>query len=234
MLYENPMTKEQYTSYLKSEWWKSKRDERFGFDKGVCQRCGMDGEVVHHRTYENVWGEKIEDLVTLCKDCHKKLHVLAKKINYKTYFEIDEELYVKTGKIVPKGDILSIADICNVTRESPDEEISYRNPVRVCKILDIEMEGAGRLLLRLLSKVDDSFEFNKRRLSSVLKECGLSAHSANELLGFLQSKKFIVRHDSNKKIMVNPYLTSDRDNEVRTLCLYNKFCDFLEGKEATE
>lgn len=230
MLYDNPMTKHQYAGCLRSAWWKSMRDKRLALDKGICQRCGKEGDIVHHKTYENMWHEDIDDLATLCSDCHKRLHVIAKKINRKTYMEIDEEIYAKTGEIVPKGEVLSIGDIWNVTRESPEEELSYMNVRRVCATLDAEMDGTGKLLSHISRNTDGNFELLKK-LHIILKELDLSADQANKMLGFLQSKKFIVKHSFNKKIMVNPYLGSDRSNEVRLLCYYNKFCDYLAGDD---
>ena len=29
---------------------------------------------IHHLTYENVYNEKLEDLATLCHDCHTMIH----------------------------------------------------------------------------------------------------------------------------------------------------------------
>jgi predicted HNH restriction endonuclease len=29
---------------------------------------------VHHITYENIGFEKMDDLISVCKECHKKLH----------------------------------------------------------------------------------------------------------------------------------------------------------------
>jgi hypothetical protein len=56
--------------------WKRKSLEVLERDKGVCQNCGKTNfEKVlqaHHRNYtcEDPWNEHMENLVTLCVDCH--------------------------------------------------------------------------------------------------------------------------------------------------------------------
>ena len=56
--------------------WQKKRLEVLQRDDFTCQKCG-DAETelhVHHRTYHRgrkVWETPIDDLVTLCKPCHK-------------------------------------------------------------------------------------------------------------------------------------------------------------------
>ena len=66
-----------YKEKLKDIKWKRKRDEIFKRDNYTC-RCGSRMNVqVHHKKY--VWGKEPwdypnEDLITLCKMCHKKEH----------------------------------------------------------------------------------------------------------------------------------------------------------------
>ena len=68
--------KETYYNYLKSDEWKKKRLERLKIDKFTCQICNkQSGRLdVHHTTYQNIYKENINDLITLCENCHKKLH----------------------------------------------------------------------------------------------------------------------------------------------------------------
>lgn len=66
------MTKEEYKYYLQSNDWDLIRNFRLSEDNHTCQRCGIKyGLQVHHLTYERVGSEYIEDLITLCGDCHK-------------------------------------------------------------------------------------------------------------------------------------------------------------------
>ncbi|QLE46474.1 HNH endonuclease (plasmid) [Nostoc sp. C052] len=71
-----------YPTYLKSDFWKSVRElalKRAGY---ACQTCNAKTNLqVHHRTYQHRGYEDqhIEDLVTLCNTCHKKIHNIKVK-----------------------------------------------------------------------------------------------------------------------------------------------------------
>jgi len=72
-----------YSEYLQSEHWQSFRKsvlEHYGY---TCQVCNNKGKTVHHRTYKNIGREKINDVVTLCKHCHKTIHKLLNKKFFK-------------------------------------------------------------------------------------------------------------------------------------------------------
>lgn len=78
----------KYEQYLLSDQWKHKSllcKERFNYRCAICN--SKTGLHVHHRTYENVFDEKIEDLTLLCMDCHKLFH--QNTLNYK--FKIKEK-----------------------------------------------------------------------------------------------------------------------------------------------
>jgi len=65
----------KYIDYLDSEAWKNKRREALVRDNNVCQVCKENlAEEVHHITYENLFNEKLEDLLSVCKMCHNQLH----------------------------------------------------------------------------------------------------------------------------------------------------------------
>jgi 5-methylcytosine-specific restriction endonuclease McrA len=71
--------KELYDVYLESMDWKEKRRQRILLDEWRCTKCGQyEDQVVlqvHHLTYKNVGDENIvDDLVTLCIDCHQEQH----------------------------------------------------------------------------------------------------------------------------------------------------------------
>lgn len=74
--------KAEYSAYLQSEAWKSKR--RIAIDRagGRCQLCNADGCIleVHHRTYERFGNEDLGDLTVLCGDCHRAFHKRQKKV----------------------------------------------------------------------------------------------------------------------------------------------------------
>ena len=76
-----------YESYIRSSEWQEKRQERLRIDGFTCKACGTNKDLqVHHLTYDRLSKENMDDLITLCADCHKKEH------NYR-------ELYNLTHKI---------------------------------------------------------------------------------------------------------------------------------------
>lgn len=60
-----------YYEYLETSAWKAKRRQKFRQAGYRCQICNSGGTLnVHHRTYERVGNELLEDLVVLCRNCH--------------------------------------------------------------------------------------------------------------------------------------------------------------------
>lgn len=65
----------KYISYLSSAEWKEKRELVFKRDKNICQLCKTKtADQVHHLTYENLYHEPLEDLISVCYDCHFAYH----------------------------------------------------------------------------------------------------------------------------------------------------------------
>lgn len=74
-----------HEEYLKSEWWAKMREERLKFDGYKCAWCGCketkDNPLnVHHLSYDYLGCENVEDLTTLCRDCHERLHVALEEL----------------------------------------------------------------------------------------------------------------------------------------------------------
>ena len=73
---------EEYQEYLQSLYWKWISGKRKEIDNYKCQFCGEQENkertnlVVHHNSY-NLYNEDINELITLCRDCHDKLHKLV-------------------------------------------------------------------------------------------------------------------------------------------------------------
>ena len=70
---------EWYDSYCKSDHWKQKVQEFLEFWDYCCAVCNCRAEKnkpldVHHRRYENLHNEKINDCIVLCRKCHKRHH----------------------------------------------------------------------------------------------------------------------------------------------------------------
>lgn len=70
-----PRKKSPHSDYLESPEWIAIRDERLKQDNYQCVMCGTGKNLeVHHLTYERLGAEKLEDLRTFCRECHKKVH----------------------------------------------------------------------------------------------------------------------------------------------------------------
>lgn len=77
------MTQDFLDSY-RSTQWQEKKNKILTRDNYTCAICGKHGDEhtlmhVHHLTYKNckngrAWDCPDEDLVTLCEDCHAKVH----------------------------------------------------------------------------------------------------------------------------------------------------------------
>jgi 5-methylcytosine-specific restriction endonuclease McrA len=67
--------RESYKEYLTSDAWKAKRKAVLIRDGLRCQLCGHDKNLhVHHITYERIYVEDLEDLITVCQRCHENVH----------------------------------------------------------------------------------------------------------------------------------------------------------------
>ena len=65
----------EYQNYLRSPAWMAKKAQVLERDRYRCTLCNEYGELeIHHRTYDNIGKELLEDLTTLCTPCHEKYH----------------------------------------------------------------------------------------------------------------------------------------------------------------
>lgn len=64
-----------YSQYMNTDHWKQKCQQKLESCRRACQICnGEDRLVVHHRTYERLGQEDLEDLTVLCRSCHGIFH----------------------------------------------------------------------------------------------------------------------------------------------------------------
>lgn len=77
-----PYGSDEYASYLASQHWQFTKEKRIRIDGGKCYFCGtQEALAVHHLHYDNIGREDVEnDLVTVCRSCHRKLHSLVSKM----------------------------------------------------------------------------------------------------------------------------------------------------------
>lgn len=83
-----------YENYItKSPIWKHKRLLRLKIDKFQCRTCrNTENLEVHHLSYEHLGDEPIEDLITLCKECHHAITsvIRARRYQNKNFNQFDE------------------------------------------------------------------------------------------------------------------------------------------------
>lgn len=87
MLNTKKMTKEQYSSQLKTPMWQELRKKILKRDNYSCKKCNKSDCVlhVHHKYYVNnhkAWEYPMSALVTLCEECHTKEHLNKKTSDF--------------------------------------------------------------------------------------------------------------------------------------------------------
>lgn len=84
-----------YEDLLKTEEWREKRQKILNRDNNKCVYCGKTHNLqVHHKYYSKYpngfrvypWNYPDDALITLCDECHKKVHSKKKiKTYYRSY-----------------------------------------------------------------------------------------------------------------------------------------------------
>lgn len=65
----------KHRTHLQSVYWKNIRLLALERDKYTCQICKLEpAKDVHHLTYKNLGNELLEELISYCRACHKKVH----------------------------------------------------------------------------------------------------------------------------------------------------------------
>lgn len=68
-----------YQEYLASREWALKREAVRERSRNTCERCFSNPQdAVHHKTYERIGDEKLEDLIAVCNPCHEFLSAKSK------------------------------------------------------------------------------------------------------------------------------------------------------------
>lgn len=67
--------RDEYSAYLLTPEWKSKRARVLKRASGICEGCGINRATeVHHLNYKHIFKEFLFDLVAVCDDCHERIH----------------------------------------------------------------------------------------------------------------------------------------------------------------
>ncbi len=68
-------SRSKYDAYMASEAWQKKRKRALARAGYECACCGSSDDLqVHHKTYVRLGKERDNDLLVLCKPCHRKAH----------------------------------------------------------------------------------------------------------------------------------------------------------------
>lgn len=116
-----------YDDYLRSDEWRKLRQQVIDRDGGECVICGnRDNLHVHHLNYKEGIDEDGANLVTLCQECHHKVHEIVKRT-----------FSPRTGE----GDVLYAAEkelaarMSQIVNEEYPAGIEGRRKVRAIQIL---------------------------------------------------------------------------------------------------
>lgn len=73
--------------YLNSNFWRWRREAYIKWVGFHCEatwnnkKCTNPGTQIHHLTYKNLYNERNEDLMLLCRRCHERAHKWSKAAN---------------------------------------------------------------------------------------------------------------------------------------------------------
>lgn len=89
-----------YAEYLESDHWRNIRKLKLEKTNNACEICGED-EVrldIHHKNYETLGHESLDDLAALCPYCHSDVHEVIKTLKGKEFkqkvYAIATEYYI--------------------------------------------------------------------------------------------------------------------------------------------
>ena len=70
-----------HNQYLNTQHWELASSAILKRDENRCADCGVSTEEkpleVHHITYIRKGKERLDDLATLCQDCHQERHFVS-------------------------------------------------------------------------------------------------------------------------------------------------------------
>ena len=84
------MANKAYDLYMRSDAWRAKRQIVLARDGWECQLlacvsqgyCDKESLQVHHKHYRNFGNEQLDDLITLCPQCHDLATDLQRRRRY--------------------------------------------------------------------------------------------------------------------------------------------------------
>jgi len=82
--------RKKFGKYILSKRWKILRKKVLSRDNHNCQFCNSKKNlIVHHITYNNLYNETLDDLITICSKCHMKFHRENKMDNIPDFVRVN-------------------------------------------------------------------------------------------------------------------------------------------------
>ncbi len=83
---QKPKTKHKvkhkgYYHYINSIEWGKKRIKKLESTKYKCEICKGKANQVHHKHYKTLYNEKLDDLQSVCGNCHKNEHNIPTELD---------------------------------------------------------------------------------------------------------------------------------------------------------
>ena len=137
---------DHYNNYIKSPDWQNKpqRLQAIQRDCGRCVLCDSTEDLeVHHRTYENFGNEKLEDLYTLCRQCHETVTDMSRRKRYEAAgpLEVSDSKILKYEGKFQSTEEWPLPPIVDTTNAMPGMN-SYKEAIGVHTEFDVSDSGS--------------------------------------------------------------------------------------------
>lgn len=211
-------------NYLQSSEWKKKRFERIKKDDGCCVLCGRkNGLVVHHLTYEHYGNENIDELITLCRSCHYRLHnpheLEPHNKKQPLYVKVDNMHWYGNGEILPVGDPVGVEYILATAEHLSDKKYHYITLDLICNILDAISGEKGKVFSYILRNMGQE-NILREAVKEIADGTQCEINVVQDTIDFLIESGYIVETESG--IMVNPKLIHKGDS-TEELKIFEKY-----------
>lgn len=217
------------SNYMNSQEWKQKRIKRIEMDGGCCVLCGRKkGLVVHHVTYDNYRNENMEDLITLCRSCHYRVHNPQQLNPYSKkdplYVEVSVLNWYGGRDIYPVSEPFGVEYILANTEYITDTHYHLVTLESICDILNMISEEKGKVFSYILRNIDKKNVLEKT-MQEISDGTGIDAGAVKETVNMLVDYGYAVKTENG--FMINPRLVhkGDSTEEIKVFKEY-------ESKEA--